>query len=279
MISELLGLPAHLVEETHHIVIDGSCSQIIERSVSDLVALGVYEVEGICDGRQLINRILRLIEDELVQQLLRDAGDPDGRLKLDVTEVLPAEIVGLRGRSEYPKTSGHYHTPLPWSSIPSPDFYQVLHGSGSVYLQSRSGGIIHPRVVDVSTGDVLVIPPEWGHATINTGNESLVFANICVRAPHLDYAGFYDYGGGAYRFYTSESGGDWSLNLRYQDANLEVTPLIYMYPNHEALTSYGIERNTPFKQYLSMPEIISLLTMPAEHRDLFDSCLLNGATL
>ncbi|MBD3209752.1 glucose-6-phosphate isomerase [Candidatus Micrarchaeota archaeon] len=94
-------------------------------------------------------------------------------LRFDIT-LIPAGELGL----EKPKTFGHFH-PKSESGKAYPEVYQVLKGDALFLLQKNlPGGRVDVVMVDAKEGDVVLIPPEYGHVSINKGEEDLVLANL-----------------------------------------------------------------------------------------------------
>jgi glucose-6-phosphate isomerase, archaeal len=94
-------------------------------------------------------------------------------LRYDITIVPPAML-----GEEYAKTKGHYHAKTPGMMISYPEMYQVLEGS-AVYLMQKieSGAVSDAVAVRAKKGDIVIIPPDYGHVTINPGHETLKMAN------------------------------------------------------------------------------------------------------
>lgn len=96
------------------------------------------------------------------------------RVRYDVTIILPFAL-----GQEFNKTLGHYHPPSP-SGLSFTEVYQVLHGCAHYLLQKRNseGKIADVVLVKAEVGDVIVVPPGYGHVTINPSSEPLVMANL-----------------------------------------------------------------------------------------------------
>ncbi|MDO5845858.1 MAG: glucose-6-phosphate isomerase family protein, partial [Methanocorpusculum sp.] len=91
-------------------------------------------------------------------------------LRYDITRI-PAGIIN----GEYTKSKGHYH-PRNAAGVAYPEVYEVLSGYAYYLLQKRD----HTDVILVPAhaGDVVLIPPGYGHVTINPGKDELVMANL-----------------------------------------------------------------------------------------------------
>ncbi len=91
-----------------------------------------------------------------------------------------AYVVLLPGiyNGEYNKTQGHYHPPVPGTNASTPELYKVLHGRGRFLLQHAAPPFAHIDdivLLDAGPGDVFHVAPNYGHLTINPGDEPLVF--------------------------------------------------------------------------------------------------------
>ncbi len=91
-----------------------------------------------------------------------------------------AYVVLLPGiyNGEYNKTQGHYHPPVAGTNASTPELYKVLHGRGRFLLQRSSPPFAKVEdvvLLDVGPGDVFHVAPNYGHLTINLGEEPLVF--------------------------------------------------------------------------------------------------------
>ncbi|WOF15252.1 glucose-6-phosphate isomerase [Methanoplanus sp. FWC-SCC4] len=109
-------------------------------------------------------------------------------LRYDIT-VIPPCLLG----DEYVKTKGHYHPKAP-DGFGFPELYQVISGEAHFLLQKRD--LSDVVVVRAKTGDVVLVPPGYGHVTINPSNETLVMANIVSDAFKSEYE-FYEHNHGA----------------------------------------------------------------------------------
>jgi glucose-6-phosphate isomerase len=124
-------------------------------------------------------------------------------LRYDIT-IIPPKMLG----KEFVKTKGHYHI----GSFG--EIYIVLQGK-AIYLMQKTE---KNRVVDVfavkaKKGDVVLIPPDYGHITINPSKkEELKTANWVSIKCRSDYKPIEKMGGGCW-FYTA---GGWVKNKNYK---------------------------------------------------------------
>ncbi|MDI9643998.1 MAG: glucose-6-phosphate isomerase family protein [Candidatus Verstraetearchaeota archaeon] len=76
------------------------------------------------------------------------------------------------------KTLGHLH-PEARPGLSYPELYQVLYGRACYLLQRFQGRRVIDFVVnEAGPGDAVLIPPNYGHVTVNIGHTPLVMANL-----------------------------------------------------------------------------------------------------
>jgi len=130
-------------------------------------------------------------------------------LRYDITIIPPAML----GR-EYVKTLGHYHPAVPGTDMSYPEVYEVLSGEGHYLLQKLTGGsVVDVVLVRASAGDIVIIPPDYGHVTINTSNKELKMANWVSREFSSVYEPYLELHGAAY--YLTED--EFIANPGYRD--------------------------------------------------------------
>ena len=108
-------------------------------------------------------------------------------LRYDIT-IIPPAMLG----SEYIKTVGHYHPRVPGTNLSYPEIYQVLEGSATYLLQKVKDGeedlVLDVVVIKAEKGDLVLVPPGYGHVTINASEETLKMANWVCR----DFSSVYE---------------------------------------------------------------------------------------
>ncbi len=121
-------------------------------------------------GPAEVYRMYRSLARSEHEGWLRERG-----LRYDVTVLVPGRL-----GAEYVKTAGHYHPSQPGSPLTFGEVYEVLAGA-ALFLLQRSGrepGWLEDVViVEAGPGDKVVIPPGYGHVTVNVGPGHLVLAN------------------------------------------------------------------------------------------------------
>jgi glucose-6-phosphate isomerase len=111
-------------------------------------------------------------------------------LRYDITAMISRDICGERV-----KTKGHYHPASP-SGQGYPEIYEVLTGHAHYLLQDRC--LSDVVLVDAFETDIVIVPPEYGHVTINAGNSDLIMANIVSTSFESDYGEYEKKRGAAY---------------------------------------------------------------------------------
>jgi glucose-6-phosphate isomerase len=171
-------------------------------------------------------------------------------LRFDITVIPPATLCG-----EYVKTKGHYHPASPEGPA-YPELYQVLAGTAHYLLQDRD--LTDAVVVRAGEGDAVLIPPGYGHVTINPGAETLVMANLVSTRFSSEYGFFEEYRGAAYYELIGE---EWVENPRY--------PLHPPLRFREAgeIPALCIRHGSPIYDLVGRYSCLSYLNEPAEARD------------
>ena len=112
-------------------------------------------------------------------------------LRFDITVIPPRVICG-----EFIKTKGHYHPENP-AGTGYPEVYEVQSGTAHYLIQNHD--FSHILMIAASDGQVVVIPPGYGHVTINPSlNTVLQMANIVSTRFESDYRGYELFHGAAY---------------------------------------------------------------------------------
>jgi glucose-6-phosphate isomerase len=178
------------------------------------------------------------------------------QIRYDITLITAGSVCG-----EFIKTKGHYH-PKNDSGMSYPEVYEVLSGRGHFLLQSEDLNIIvlHPA----SKGDKVLIPPGFGHVTINPGNDPLVMANIVSDTFSSEYAFYEAYRGAAY--------------YEFDDGQFRRNPLYTRAPDlliHEAVDhpEIGIIRETPLYDLIVDPLIGEVMNHPEHFTEIWEQCL------
>ena len=127
-------------------------------------------------------------------------------LRFDVTVLLP-RMYG----DEFNKTFGHGHPRSP-SGVEYPEIYQILKGEAFFVLQKKNPAddTYSCLLVKANEGDTLLIPPGYGHVSVNRGNSNLVLSNIVSSSFESEYGEFRENRGAA--FYYTKFGPEQNIN-------------------------------------------------------------------
>lgn len=135
-------------------------------------------------------------------------------IRYDITVILPHQV-----GKEYTKTLGHYH-PFKDNSIDTyPEVYQVIKGEATYILQSFIHDSIEVKVIKAKEGDIVIIPPNYGHITINPSDELLVMANLVERNFKSEYESIIDHNGGVLTY----EGTNLVLNPQYKYTEVSIS--------------------------------------------------------
>ena len=177
-------------------------------------------------------------------------------LRYDIT-IIPPNKLGL----EFVKTAGHYHPFLPDSDITYPEIYEVLEGEAHYLLQRREDVRGIEKITDVvivkaKKGDKIIIPPNYGHVTINPSEVTLKMANWVARSFSSIYEPVKRRGGAAYFELTN---GEFVKNGNYE----EVPSIRFLKPsNIEKEVGLSLSKEVEMYELIKEPEKLEFLTNP-----------------
>lgn len=170
-------------------------------------------------------------------------------LRYDIT-VIPARRLG----QEYVKTKGHYH-PLA-GEMTYPEIYGVLEGKAHYLLQKGKEEIEKTVLIKAEQGDKVIIPPGYGHITINPSSQDLKMANWVCRQFDSIYEPIVEKGGGAW--FELEDGFK-------RNGNYRSVPELEVFEASENDTFEG-----GFYNLINDPEKLKFLTSPEENKEIFE---------
>lgn len=102
-------------------------------------------------------------------------------LRYDITIIMDGLVNG-----ECKKTSGHYHGYNPQRTNTYAEVYEVIKGR-ALYILQKSDNFEHEPcniqiqdliLVTVEEGQSIIIPPNYGHCSVNIGDGPMVFSNL-----------------------------------------------------------------------------------------------------
>jgi glucose-6-phosphate isomerase len=205
------------------------------------------------DHKQMLYWMYRYFEDEKDKKVFDSAG-----LEYDLTVIKNGQI-----GDEYIKTVGHYHANISDSYTTYPEVYEVIEGNIEYLLQTKpdKSGKVDAILVEAEAGDKVVVPPGYGHISINAGNEIVVSSNLqkADLPAGADYDFYQEHEGGA--FYRTDKGLE--PNPKYKINKLRIVrPL--------EKPEFGLEKDKSlYLSFLENPEKFDYLNNPQKY-DFFE---------
>lgn len=246
-IEDNLGLPVGIADDGRLRFKNGMAEVKPEpRRIADMLQVLHGHAEDGPDPLYLMYRDVVLREhDELFQQR---------RIRHDVTVITP----GVIGR-EFVKTAGHYHTVAPCGST-YPEVYQVVSGRAMYILQlpDPTHDEVILKAITATPGDVVVVPPDYGHVTVNIGDAPLVMVNLVERDHPSRYEPYRALGGAA-AYVIADCGPSLLLNSRYRAwKRVAAAPA-------DDWADLGLSGRGPiYWQFVNSPDSFNLLVRPEE---------------
>ncbi len=187
-------------------------------------------------------RGISLLEDEKTIK--------ESKLRYDIT-IIPPFMLGR----EFVKTAGHYHPDVPGTDITYTEVYEVLYGKALYLMQKVIGNkVIDAYFVEANAGDKVIIPPGYGHITINRSDEPLVMANWVASNFSSDYEPLKLTRGGCFFVLKDKI----LKNENYDNV-----------PEPEFRKPATVLGGEPMYKLVGNTEKLEFLTAPQNHRDIF----------
>lgn len=188
------------------------------------------------------------------------------RLRYDITVIPPGHFAGRR--YEFFRTAGHYHATVPHESLAYPEVYEVVSGRALWLIQRPSAGnaavLEEIYAIEAGPGEKAVMPPGFGHISINTQPEPLILANWISDSFAYDYDPYRRLSGGGYWALEGEMPGtiEFERNPRYAD----VPELLKLQPKE--VPELGLRRPQPLYTLAHELSRLSFLGDPEAFREL-----------
>lgn len=175
-------------------------------------------------------------------------------LMVDATVINPGKV-----GEEFVKTVGHYHGIIPGLIISYPEVYEAVSGQFEYLLQSTpdSEGKVDVIWVLAEAGEKVIMPPNWGHVSMNVGNEPALEVDVQKRdnPDASNYSLFKDNQGGA--FYRTENGLEANANYKINSVRI-VRPI--------EKPEWGIVKNKPlYQSVIENPDKFDFLVHPQNY--------------
>lgn len=193
-------------------------------------------------------------------------------LRYDITVIPPGYFTG--SEKEFFRTAGHYHASLPGHDFTYPEVYEVI--SGRAYWLIQRPNRDDPKtleeiyIVEAEPGEKVIIPPNFGHISINASSEPLVLSNWIAGGFAYDYQPYRELRGGGSRVIEGSVPDtiEFEPNRQYR----YVPDIRKLRP--KAVAEFGLVRSTPAYALVNDLTRLRFLRTPYEFRKLLtiDSC-------
>ncbi len=222
------------------------------RMLSDMKDV-IYDQEWLRNSRdmELYYMYRDLALDENDREIMRREN-----LRYDIT-IIPPRILG----KEYIKTMGHYHPPIQGTNFSYTEIYEVLEGRAHYLLQRlENGKITDVILIEVERGDKVIIPPNYGHITINPSKKELKMANLVSDKFSSIYEPIKEKKGGAYFEL---------IDGFKRNENYEYVPELRKVKARD-LSEFGFERSEEIYFMIRDQKKLEFLNKPQDHPWLFE---------
>lgn len=175
------------------------------------------------------------------------------KCEYDITVIKPGKI-----GPEMIKTVGHYHASVPGTEISYPEVYEVIEGEITYLFQTEPDdkNEVDVLIVEAKAGDKVIVPPNYGHVSINRSNVTAVSSNIQRRdlPASANYDAFKEKNGAALYY----DGKDWTENYNYT-----VRTRKYVTPKERP--EWGLTKEPLYTSFIKNPEKFGWLTEPQKY--------------
>lgn len=188
-VSQFAGFPLVLTDEGLRFPDGIEATTVFERKLSELKAFLTSD-----NASALIEPIYR------VWQGVHIAETPATPIRYDLTVLNPGTIKFASGEQEFSRTAGHYHVSEGTKTYP--EIYEVISGRGHWLIQKPKADvqeIEEAYLVEANPGEKMLVPPGFGHITINTERVPLIESNVVASGFSYDYETYKKLKGGCYR--------------------------------------------------------------------------------
>lgn len=180
----------------------------------------------------------------------------ENNLRYDVTIIPPGNL-----GKEFVKTAGHYHPLVPGTDITYPEIYEVLEGEAHYLLQKKEDNkIVDVVLISAEKNDKVIIPPGYGHVTINPSENVLKMANWVSSDFSSIYEPIKKMHGAAY-FETTKG--------FIKNENYEYLPELRFLKPKEHKNVGLVKDKDMYYLIKNNPEFLDFLTKPQDYKDLF----------
>jgi glucose-6-phosphate isomerase len=258
-LKSVSGLPVFLTDE-NKLKLDENLSggDSSTRKLFDLESVLKSPVD--VDGNRELYYMYRDVHKSKDEDAIRNHA-----LRYDMTIILP----GMVGE-EYAKTLGHYHPDKEGQRLSYPEVYEVISGRAFYLIQKPQrtvdgfyfGTIEEAYLIEVKAGEKAIMPPDFGHITINIDSEPLVMSNWVCADFQSDYSEIKNFQGGCYYLTKGADGYQAIKNSKYTS----VPELKVMIPKE--LEQFALKFSEPMYQTgMAGIDKLDYLVKPEDFKD------------
>ena len=156
------------------------------------------------------------------------------------------------------RSQGHRHAISLSCNSSTPEVYEIWEGTAIIYMQPCGGAHAGKcQAVYAQAGDIVIVPPNWIHATINGDiTKNMSFGAWCVRDYGFDYRAVRERGGIAFFPKLVNDAIKWEFNRNYDSGELDIKAA-REYPELDILSKVPI-----YKQFTENPDKFLFVSKP-----------------
>lgn len=266
-LSKISGLPVSFDAETHRLIFSAPLKEV-KPGIRARAQMKKVLMSPDADAPEEFYYMYRDIHFNDDEKLLRKYN-----ARYDIT-IIPPFLVG----QEFNKTAGHYH-PEAAAGVSFPEVYEVLHGTAHYLLQKSLppyNEVTDVILVKANAGDKIVIPPNYGHITINSSlTKTLVMSNYSGDGFASVYAPYADLCGGTH-YQVKDKNIERKTNANYifvANTNYANSPsLKHATPKNAPF--FGLTKEKPmYPSFFEAPDKFLFLVKPQEYLKEFENVL------
>lgn len=184
----------------------------------------------------------------------------ENKLRYDLTVIYPLPL-----GAEFDKTIGHYHEKKPKTGTSYPEIYEVISGKALfIFQKPHIGSAIEIYGILAKETDKIIVPPEFGHITINISDKPLVISDIFSNTAKSTYKNIKKHHGAAYYILKGMGkSGAIEINVTKNKHYKKVAPIKWALPK----AAFAISKKIPlYTQFIKNPKKFDFLTSPEKYK-------------
>lgn len=197
---------------------------------------------------------------EIVYAVAMDVGKKKDFTDLTKRNLLYGAMIFEKGiiGTEPVRSQGHIHANSKSCEASTCEVYEIWSGEAYIYMQEYAGDEAgRCFAVHAHAGDVVIVPPNWAHCTINADpSQAMLFGAWCVRDYGFDYEGVRTHKGVAFFPKVQADTITFIPNKHYTSATLEIIEA-REYPE------FHLKKGVPiYTQYEQNPDLFDFVSDP-----------------